>query len=92
MGFTADKLAMSVATLRRRLESEGTTFAEVLDALRYELAKTYLLDSGVTTSDVAFLLGFRQTSSFFKAFRRWTGGLSSADFRQQHLGRTEPPR
>jgi AraC-like DNA-binding protein len=85
MAVTARKLAMSVATLRRRLEDEGATFAEVLDTLRYDLAKKYLLDPGVIASDVAFLLGFRHTSSFLKAFRRWSGGVSTVEFRQNHL-------
>lgn len=84
MPITARKLAMSVATLRRRLEEEGVTFAEVLDSLRYDLAKKYLLDPGVTASDVAFLLGFSHSSSFIKAFRRWTGGMNTVKFRQQH--------
>jgi AraC-like DNA-binding protein len=82
MAFTARKLAMSVATLRRHLQNEGTTYARVLDAVRYDLAKRYLRDPGVSTSDVAFLLGFRDVSSFSKAFRRWTGGVSTVDFRQ----------
>jgi AraC-like DNA-binding protein len=82
MGVTARKLAMSVATLRRHLQNEGTTYAGVLDAVRYDLAKRYLRDPSVSTSDVAFLLGFRDVSSFSKAFRRWTGGISTVDFRQ----------
>jgi AraC-like DNA-binding protein len=72
---------MSVATLRRRLEHEGATYASIVDAVRYDLAKKYLMDPGVAMSDVAFLLGFHDASSFSKAFRRWTGGVGSAEFR-----------
>jgi AraC-like DNA-binding protein len=81
MATTARKLAMSVATLRRRLEEAGATYASIVDAVRYDLAKKYLMDPGVATSDVAFLLGFHDASSFSKAFRRWTGGVSSVEFR-----------
>ncbi len=77
----AHKLAMSVSTLRRRLEAEGTTYAAILDAVRFELAQRYLADPTVTTTDVAFLVGFRDASSFSKAFRRWTGGVSAGEFR-----------
>jgi AraC-like DNA-binding protein len=89
MATTAGKLAMSVATLRRRLQDEGVTYASVLDALRYDLARKYLIDPGVATSDVAFLLGFRDASSFSKAFRRWTRGVSPVEFRQPERPRAQ---
>jgi AraC-like DNA-binding protein len=89
MATTARKLAMSIATLRRRLQEEGTTYATVLDAVRYDLAKKYVIDPAVTTSDVAFLLGFREVSSFSKAFRRWTGGVSWVEFREHRRSGTE---
>jgi AraC-like DNA-binding protein len=47
------------------------------------------MDPGVTTSDVAFLLGFRDASSFSKAFRRWTSGVSSVEFRQHKRPRAK---
>ncbi len=90
MESTARKLGMSVATLRRRLQDEGVTFAAVLDAVRYNLAKKYLTDPVVSTSDVAFLLGFRDASSFSKAFRRWTGGVNSAEFRRRARAESRP--
>jgi AraC-like DNA-binding protein len=69
----AKKLAMSVRTLQRRLSHEGTTYSAVLDSLREELARRYLADSDVAISEVAFLLGFSEQSSFHRAFKRWTG-------------------
>jgi AraC-like DNA-binding protein len=92
MGTTARRLGMSVATLRRRLHEEGTTYAAAIDAVRYDLAKRYLMDPGVTTSDVAFLLGFRDASSFSKAFRRWTKGVSSVEFRQRERPMARPEK
>ncbi len=90
MESTARKLSMSVATLRRRLQDEGATYAAVLDTVRYNLAKKYLTDPVVSTSDVAFLLGFRDASSFSKAFRRWTGGVNAAEFRRRARAESRP--
>jgi AraC-like DNA-binding protein len=73
MESVARKLAMSVATLRRRLEEEGTRFSEIVESLREELARQYLREKVHATSEVAFLLGFADVISFHKAFKRWTG-------------------
>jgi AraC-like DNA-binding protein len=67
------KLAMSERTLQRRLREEGTTFAELLDGLRRELAERYLNEAEVGIHEVAFLLGYSEPSAFHRAFRRWTG-------------------
>jgi AraC-like DNA-binding protein len=58
--------------LQRRLQQEGTTFAEVIDTLRHELARGYL-EQGVGLPDVAELLGYADVTAFHHAFRRWTG-------------------
>lgn len=73
MESVARKLAMSVATLRRRLEEEDTRFSEIVESLREELARQYLREKVHATSEVAFLLGFADVISFHKAFKRWTG-------------------
>jgi AraC-like DNA-binding protein len=71
------RLGVSRRTLARRLASEGLTFSAVLDALRQDLAKRYLQEAELPMSEVAWLLGFRQTSSFDHAFKRWTGKAPS---------------
>jgi len=71
------ELGVGSRTLARRLKSEGCTFAEVLDALRSDLAKRYLLEPELTVSEIAWLLGYRQASSFDHAFKRWTGKMPS---------------
>jgi AraC-like DNA-binding protein len=73
MRRTARQLAMSVATLRRRLEEEGTTFSGVVDGLRQQMAARYLRESEATVSEVAFRLGFAGVASFGRAFKRWSG-------------------
>ncbi|WP_433382421.1 AraC family transcriptional regulator ligand-binding domain-containing protein [Actinoplanes sp. CA-142083] len=69
----ARRLAMSGRTLQRRLADEGTTFQEVLDRTRLALARHYLSRPEVTVTEVAFLLGYDEPSSFYRAFHRWSG-------------------
>ena len=76
-GLTADAVAaqfsMSNRTLRRRLQEEATSYQEILDDVRTELARHYLTKEKRGIDEVAFLLGFSDPSAFTKAFRRWTG-------------------
>ncbi len=56
-----------------RLESEGVTFQEILNETRESLAPHYLNKSRVTMTDIGFLLGYDEPSSFYRAFHAWTG-------------------
>ena len=69
----AQALGMSERTLERRLAQEGTSFMEILQQLKSEMAVRYIEDPGVPISRVAWLLGFEEVSSFSHAFKRWTG-------------------
>jgi AraC-like DNA-binding protein len=69
----ASRLAVSPRTLRRRLQEEGTTFQDILDETRCELAKRHLGDERIALGEVAFRLGFSEPSAFHRAFKRWTG-------------------
>jgi AraC-like DNA-binding protein len=73
-------MAVSERTLRRRLEEHGTTFRDILDETRAQMAHTYVRDPRLPLSEVAFLLGFSEPSAFHRAFRRWTG-LTPAAYR-----------
>jgi AraC-like DNA-binding protein len=68
----ARALNVSVRTLQRKLVIAGTTFREVSDAVRAQLAQEYLSDPRVSIAEVALLLGFSEQASFHRAFRRWT--------------------
>ena len=74
----AARLSISSRTLRRRLREEGTSYQEILDGVRSELACRYLTREGRGIDDVSFLLGFSDPSAFTKAFRRWTGQTPAA--------------
>jgi AraC-like DNA-binding protein len=69
----ARRFHMSPRTLERRLEREGTTFSALLDELRKRLALRYVGSQDLELAEIAFLLGFSQTTGFHRAFKRWTG-------------------
>jgi AraC-like DNA-binding protein len=77
---TATILGMSERTLQRRLAEEGTSFQRLLDDTRRELAQHYLGQSNISLTDITYLLGFSDQSSFFRAARRWFGN-SPRDYR-----------
>jgi AraC-like DNA-binding protein len=78
----AAALGMSARTLQRRLRSEGTSHAALLEELRRKLAEEYLQRSGLGTEDVAVMLGFSDSRAFRRAFKSWTG-QSPIEFRTQ---------
>ena len=69
----AKQLAMSPRTLQRRLRDLGESYADLLDEVRHAAATVYLDDREIALSEVAYLLGFSEQSSFTRAFKRWTG-------------------
>lgn len=73
----AARLHMSTRTLQRRLAAEGTTYGELLDRLRRQLAANYLADARFSIAEVAFLLGYADLTSFHRAVKRWTGTTPS---------------
>jgi AraC-like DNA-binding protein len=75
-------LHLSQRTLQRKLKEEGTTFKELLDETRRELAKEYVNDTSLSLSEITYLLGFSEQSNFTRAFKRWQGQSPSA-FREQ---------
>jgi AraC-like DNA-binding protein len=66
-------LGMSERTLQRRLAAEGISFQRLLDDTRHELAQHYLSQRNLSLADTAYMLGFSDQSSFFRAVRRWFG-------------------
>lgn len=76
----AGALAITPRTLQRRLSEEGTTFLELVDAARYQLARRYLAERQLSVHDTALLLGYSETRAFHRAFKRWAG-QTPADFR-----------
>lgn len=68
----AAQLGLSARTFARRLADEGLTFSRLLNRLRLDLARRYLVQDGLPISKVAWLLGYQEVAAFSHAFRRWT--------------------
>jgi AraC-like DNA-binding protein len=69
----ARELHVSTRTLQRRLTDQGVTFQRLLDEARRELARHYLLHSSRELNETAYLLGYEDANSFFRAFHHWEG-------------------
>ncbi len=74
----ADALNVSVRGLQRKLKDEGTTFKQLVDNTRRDLALQYVKDSTVSINEMAYLLGYSEHANFSRAFKRWTGVAPSA--------------
>jgi AraC-like DNA-binding protein len=69
----ASDLAMSRRTLHRKLADAGTTWQQLVDATRRDLALRMIEDPRRAIGEITFELGFSQQSAFARAFRRWAG-------------------
>jgi len=79
----ARELGMSDRTLQRRLTEERTSFASLLMQARHEQALLYLSDLSLEINEVAFLIGYEDQNSFYRAFRDWEGD-TPAKWRKEH--------
>lgn len=79
----ASLLYISPQTLRRRLLSEGKSYQGVKDALRRDVAIHLLIDPRYSLEDVAQHIGFSESSTFHRAFKKWTG-VTPGIYRQLH--------
>ncbi|MBD3920391.1 AraC family transcriptional regulator ligand-binding domain-containing protein [Paenibacillus sp. PR3] len=79
----ASELGMSNRTLQRRLTDEGVSFKQLLAQARHEQALVHLADPSVEIKEVAFLTGYEDINSFYRAFRTWEGDTPS-NWRAKH--------
>ncbi len=77
----AERLNMSTRSLHRKLQGAHTTFGKLLDEVRREIAEHYIHDSKVSLMEIAFVLGYSEYSSFWRAYKRWTK-TSPSDIRK----------
>jgi AraC-like DNA-binding protein len=70
---TARRLSMSERTLQRRLQEGGTSHSELVEDVRRDLALRLLAERKRPIPEIAYLVGFCDTSTFYRAFKRWTG-------------------
>jgi len=79
----AKELRLSSRTLQRRLGEAGATFQQLMQEARRELARHYLLHSSMELNETAYLLGYEDAHSFFRAFSDWEG-TPPGEWRELH--------
>lgn len=69
----AKNLGIGIRTIQMKLKEEGVTFQQLLDDIRKNLATKHLREAQLSTTDIAYLLGYSEPSVFFRSFKKWTG-------------------
>jgi AraC-like DNA-binding protein len=90
VGDVARELRLSSRTLQRRLADDGVTFQQLMQEARRELARHYLLHSSLELNETAYLLGYGDAHSFFRAFHDWEGS-PPGQWRARHAPRRARP-
>jgi AraC-like DNA-binding protein len=88
----AERLAVGVRTLQRRLGERGVVYKRLVDDVRRELALRYLADGKSDLTEIAFLVGYSELSAFDRAFRRWTGSTPRRHRKQVRDAPVSSPR
>ncbi len=76
--MTAKRLATSARTLQRRLEEAGASHKALVEEVRRDLSLELLANPELGIREIGYLVGFRDASAFYRAFRRWTGSTPMA--------------
>lgn len=94
--FTAHKIAdyfeISEATLHRKLKLENISLSRLVDGRNFEIAKEYLSQTHLTITEIAHLVGFVESASFTRAFKRWSGNQTPSQFRKASLRKKQLTR
>lgn len=85
----ADCMAFNLRTLQRRLAQEGTSFQQLLDETRQEMARSYLEDPSISMAQMSGLLGYSDPSGFSRAFNRWFD-VSPLGWQKKHGTKRQP--
>lgn len=83
IGDVARRLGFSERTLQRRITDEGTSFKDLLVEARQETCRHLLADIAVQIDEIAYMLGYQDTRSFYRAFKDWEG-VTPATWRDRH--------
>ena len=84
VGAIARRLHVSARSLHRHLAKQNTTYRALVDEVHRERAIRYLTNTDIPIPEIASRCGFVELSSFYSAFRRWTG-MSPANYRKGHF-------
>ena len=69
----AKEMMVSTRTLERRLHEAGTTFRDIANEVRMQLAAQYVALGTMSSDQISRMLGYSQPSAFFRAFKHWFG-------------------
>ena len=69
--FVANNLGLSIRTLQNYLKSESKKFSEALSSVRKKLSNHYIENSNLDDTTISFLLGYKEVSSFYRAYKKW---------------------
>ena len=84
MSTVADAFNMSARTFRNRLRRHNTSYQSLLDRERHEQAMNFLRNSEKSVKEIAYILGFQESSNFSRVFKKWTG-VTPLDFRRNTM-------
>ena len=82
--LVAEELYLSNRSLQRKLHELGTTFKKEFEKCRRDLAEIYINEAKMSLTEISFVLGFTEISSFSRSYKRWTGHSPNTD-RQEVL-------
>lgn len=89
LGDIAQRMGMSERTLQRRITLDGQQFRDLLARARRELGQHLLADRTIEIDEIAFMLGYQDTTSFHRAFREWVG-MSPGKWRDTNAAAASP--
>ncbi|MBS0030736.1 AraC family transcriptional regulator ligand-binding domain-containing protein [Chitinophaga sp. 22321] len=75
-------LNMTPRTLQRKLQEENTTYRELSDTIKFELASVLLKHNELSVAEIAYKLGYTEPGTFRKAFKQWSGN-TPLDYRDK---------
>lgn len=73
VSFAAELAGISTRTLQRKLKLNGSSYSQIVQQARFELARSYLDEPGMKIMDVAMMAGYESPQHFSRAFRRFNG-------------------
>ena len=81
----SQRLSLTPAELKYRLEKMNTHFLKEREACRRSFVMTKLKENQASITDIALQAGFSEPSTFYRAFKRWSDGETPVAFRARHL-------
>jgi len=75
----SEELYTSSRSLQRKLKDLGTTYKKIYEECRRELAEKYVAEGKMSLTEISFILGFSEMSSFSRSYKRWTGHSPNAE-------------